>query len=152
MTVFHAYRASTSSSPSIPDWRVDWRGAESGRGNTARLVVRCPHNDDGSERTVPGVTIARMMAGYDLNNEANGYWAPDHHEGIRPFRDFISRLYQDGYFNSPGLAPIIPPGDQRALSVHNELIPSIDTDNQYVNPYAQPQYVGPASIWAQPRK
>ena len=130
---------------------MDWRHAGSGRGNTARLIIRCPHNDDDTERTATDPTIARMMAGYDSNNEANRFWPPDRHLGIRPFRDSIARLYIEGYFNSPGIAPIIP-RIQLVPNAHSELTPRNGPHNQFVDPRTQPQSVSPPDIWIRPCK
>jgi hypothetical protein len=147
MTVFHAYRAADRNSMyDVRKWRADFRGADNSRGNTARLVIRCP--DDSRERTPHRVTITPMMAGFDTNDAANVSWPPDTHEGIRPFRDFIARLYVDGYLNSPGFTPIALQNQVR-LSAHDERVPSVRSAVRFRLPENQEQTVATGNIWLQ---
>jgi hypothetical protein len=75
ITAYHGHRAVDGQTfPGTDTWRVDFRGANGGQGNTARLIIHCPHDD--SERSSGGRVITRMFTGYDLDGTRpwHGEW------------------------------------------------------------------------------
>ncbi|KAH4091915.1 hypothetical protein HBH70_123340 [Parastagonospora nodorum] len=102
VSFYHGNRAINSNTPGVhgaPGWRVDWRGANSGLGNTARIIIRCPH-DDSEQSPIRGRTITRMLAGYDVPR--NGNW-PDRWPGLGRFTTLLDSLWATGILNIGGL-------------------------------------------------
>ena len=126
MSVYHGWRTLDSTeSHDTRGWRVDFRGHNGGRGNTARAIIRCPW--DGSEHMTDNRgrtrTVTRMVAGYNVNDPSNDIWPDDTWDGIGGFRRFTELLYRQGYLSTAGFQPILAPADPRNTNRYGEMMP-----------------------------
>jgi hypothetical protein len=149
VTIFHAYRAVDSTMECINDWRVDSRNAHGPRGNTARIYIRCPHDD--SERSPSGYVITRMLAGFDQGRPWNGNW-PLEWEGIQEFRLFIAGLFRQGYLNVPAFVPIVDNDMRGWLNPHGEMVSGMYPAPQFRREPGFYRRQGPSNIMMNPCK
>jgi hypothetical protein len=129
--VYHGYAAVDQNE--VPDlgteWRVDWRGANQGRGNTARMIIRCPN--DRVEQYSRGTITSAMLAGYDTDGAADHNWPPNSRPNIPEFRHFIEILHEQGYLNTPAFMPITQNWQHNIANRHGEVLPSVRPNSQF---------------------
>jgi hypothetical protein len=153
MTVYHGYRAiDHRDNPSLTNWRVDWRGANAGWGNTGRTIIRCPW--DASEyqfnRNGHLRTVIRMLVGYNMDKPWERLWPGDSHVGVSAFRNFVYSLWRHGYLNTPVFMPLMHGMNYQAVNQHGEMD---ITANTYAVRIPNLNYPGSTSdIWARPCK
>jgi hypothetical protein len=122
MSFFHAHRVANSNNPADyarGSWRVDGTNANSGFGNTARIIIRCPH--DHTEQSPRGITITRMLAGHDEGRPWNGNWPHMDWPGIKLFRNFTNDLWAAGYLSIAGFNPLWQFNQRGVGNMHGEI-------------------------------
>jgi hypothetical protein len=106
MSFFHAHRVANSNNPADyarGSWRVDGTNANSGFGNTARIIIRCPH--DHTEQSPRGRMITRVLAGHDEGRPWNGNWPHMDWPGIKLIQGLHQRPLVGRVFEHGGIQP-----------------------------------------------
>jgi hypothetical protein len=62
-----------------------------------------------------------MLAGHNMNNSSKELWPGNDVLGIHAFRDFVYRVWRDGYFTTPAFMPIVDGFNHNAVNQYGEV-------------------------------
>ncbi|KAF1912024.1 hypothetical protein BDU57DRAFT_523336 [Ampelomyces quisqualis] len=142
MSVYHGQDAIDSRHDANQQgWGVNWRGGRRD-GRTARTIIRCPW--DSSERSGPhNAVVTRMLVGHNSNDPPNPI------RSIQGFRDFLERLYRQGYLGAPAFLPLMNnPAYPSRLTQYGEM--STNNNHELRHDVDGTGPVNPNDIWESP--